>query len=133
MAASSTISVASGTSLTLSGTSGVTFSSSYVYGFERTTSAVTVSSSSATVNTMGGLLTSQSNNLGSGSSETIALTNSRISATSIVWVTVKTRCSSGYVTVASATASSGSAAIVVYNIGSSACSSTYQLFFLVLN
>ncbi|EGB05206.1 hypothetical protein AURANDRAFT_66637 [Aureococcus anophagefferens] len=41
VAASSGISIASGAIVTLSGDSGVTFSSSYVYGFERTTSAAT--------------------------------------------------------------------------------------------
>jgi len=82
---------------------------------------------------MGGVLKSETSTLAAGSAETITLSNSRITTTSIVWVTVKSRCSTGFISVAGATANSGSATIVVYNLGNSACTSTYQLFFLVLN
>jgi hypothetical protein len=131
--ASSGISVASSTGLTLSGNSGVTFSSGYVHGFECTASTTVVSSAAATVNTMGGVLTSESSTLGAGSTEMITLSNTHIVTSSIIWVTIKSRCLTGYVSVSSVTASSGSAAIVMYNLGDAACTSTYQLFFLVLN
>jgi hypothetical protein len=131
--ASSAISVASTTGLVLNGESGVTFSSGYVHGFECTSSATPVSSASATVNTMGGILTSESTSLGSGSAETITLSNGRITTSSIIWVSVKSRCSLGYVAVASVTANSGSATIITYNLGDVACGSNYQLIFFVFN
>ena len=76
---------------------------------------------------MSGLITSSSSSsLAAGSSETISVSNSRItpSTATAVLVTVQSRCSSGYAQVASVAPSSGSASIVVVHLGTAACSST---------
>lgn len=135
ISASSTITVDAGTTLTLEGgTNGVTFDSSYVYGFEY--GSGTISSSTVTLNTMTGKITSDSGDLvPSGGSQTISLTNSRIVTTSMVFVNVKTTCSGGYIVVISADPgnSDGSASIIVYNAGQNACTDAYVLSFVVIN
>ena len=135
IAASSTITVEAGTTLTLEGGSnGVTFDSSYVYGFEYDSG--TVSSGAVTLNKMTGKITSDSSDLvPSGSSQTITLTNSRIVATSLVFVNVKTTCTGGHIVVVSSNpgTSGGSATIVVYNAGQNACTTAYSLSFVVIN
>ena len=131
--ATSTISIDAGTTLTLDGgTNGVNFDSSYVYGFEY--GSATVSSSAVTLNTMTGSITSDSSALvASGGSQTITLTNSRITTTSMVFVNMKTTCTGGYIVVLSADPGSGSATIVVYNAGQNACGDAYTLGFVVIN
>ena len=135
ISASSTITVDAGTTLTLDGGSnGVTFDSSYVYGFEYDSG--TVSSSAVTLNTMTGKITSDSSDLvPSGSSQTITLTNSRIVTTSLVFVNVKTTCTGGHIVAVSSNpgGSGGSATIVVYNAGQGACTNAYSLSFVVIN
>merc|ERR1712188_307664 len=110
IAASSTITVEAGTTLTLEGGSnGVTFDSSYVYGFEYDSGTV--------------------------SSGAVTLTNSRIVASSLVFVNVKTTCTGGHIVVVSSNpgTSGGSATIVVYNAGQNACTTAYSLSFVVIN
>merc|ERR1712078_959646 len=112
IAASSTITVEAGTTLTLEGGSnGVTFDSSYVYGFEYDSG--TVSSGAVTLNKMTGKITSDSS----------------------VFVHVKTTCTGGHIVVVSSNpgTSGGSATIVVYNAGQNACTTAYSLSFVVIN
>merc|ERR1711990_57154 len=127
--------VNTGTTLTLEGgTNGVTFDSSYVYGFEY--GSGTISSGAVTLNKMTGKITSDSSDLvPSGSSQTITLTNSRIVTTSLVFVNVKTTCTGGHIVVVSSNpgTSGGSATIVVYNAGQNACTTAYSLSFVVIN
>jgi hypothetical protein len=83
---------------------------------------------------MTGQITSATAALAAGNSESLTLTNSRITTASIVLVSVVTGCTGGITTVTGATSSAGSATIVVYNAAAAtACSSTYVLGFLVLD
>merc|ERR1711998_330514 len=107
--ATSTLAVSSGSTLTITSSSGVSLSK------------------------MTGKITSYTSALAAGSSDTITLTNSRITTSSLVFVTVHSGCTGGYVVVVEALAASGTASLVMYNAGSSACSSTYAVHFMVVN
>merc|ERR1711988_723706 len=115
--------------LTSSSPTGIDFNSQFLTGYEYSSS--TVSGSAVTVNAMTGLITSATSTLAAGSTETLTLTNSRITSTAVVLMNVQTRCSSGYIYVVGVTPSSGTASIVVANLASSACTSTYTLGFFV--
>lgn len=128
--ATSTVSLDATTTLTLSGTSGVTFSSSYIYGFEW--GSGTVSGGSVTINAMAGTITSDGSTFAAGGTDSITLTNSRITTTSLVFVHTKASCTNGYVVVIGAEPASGSAAVTVLNLGS-ACSDAYTLGFIIVN
>merc|ERR1719198_1497923 len=117
--------------MTLSAATAVDFSSSYVKGFS--TGSATVSSSAVTVNKQAGIITSSVSTLAAGATDSFTFSNSLISSTSLVFVTVKETCTGGYVVVTEAVPGSGSAAVVVYNAGNSVCGSTYKLHFLVIN
>ena len=129
--ATTTASLTAGTTMTLSAATAVDFSSSFVKGFSTGTAAV--SGSDATVNQQAGVITSATTDLAAGSSDTFTLTNSYISSTSLVFVTVKETCTGGYVVVTEAAPDAGSANVVVYNAGTAACSTAYTLHFLVIN
>jgi hypothetical protein len=134
--ATTTLGVYSGSTLTISGTSGVLFANSPLKGFEYGSATVTVAGSamSVTVDKMTGKITSASTDLlGAGETDSITLTNSRITADSLVFVTVQEGCTGGYVIVVEAAAAAGSATLVTYNAGASACTSTYVLHYLVVN
>merc|ERR1712188_22113 len=104
---------------------------SYVKGFS--TGSDTVSSSAVTINKQAGIITSETDDLGAGTAESFTLTNSVITATSLVFVTVKETCTAGYVVVTEAVPAAGSVSVAVFNAGNSACASTYKLHFLVLS
>ena len=107
------------------------FDNSYVKGFS--TGSGTVASSAVTINTQAGEITSATADLAAGTSETFDLSNSYITSTSLVFVTVKATCTAGYVVVTEASPASGTCSVTIYNAGASACESTYKLHFLVIN
>merc|ERR1719263_728563 len=133
IAAASTMSLTASTAIAFSLTSGsatgIDFGGNFINGYEYGTG--TVSGTSVTINAQTGIITSATTTLAAGASETITLTNSRITAASTVLVNVQTRCSTGYVQVANTVAGTGSASIVVVNLGVAACTSTYTLGFFV--
>ena len=80
-----------------------------------------------------GTITSATTTLAAGSSDTFTLSNSYITTSSLVFVTVKETCTGGYVVVTEASPAAGEATVVVYNAGTAACSDAYTLHFLVIN
>lgn len=79
-----------------------------------------------------GTITSYTANLGAGSTQTIALSSNRITTSSRIFAQAVT-CSTGHLGVISATQSgAGSANIIVKNHHTSACTSSYKIYFLVL-
>merc|ERR1712139_109807 len=119
--------------ITLDANSGILLGGSKVSGYEYDTCIV--SGTSCSLNKQTGIITSATSSLAAGASETISLSNDRIVATGAVFVTVQNRCTHGYIMVASVETSSsdGEAEIVVTNIGTYACSSTYKLAFFVVS
>merc|ERR1711904_564829 len=113
--------------ITLDANSGILLGGSKVSGYEYDT--CTVSGTACSLNKQTGIITSATSSLAAGASETISLSNDRIVAAGAVFVTVQNRCTHGYIMVASVTSSNGEAEIVVTNIGTYACSSTYKLAF----
>jgi len=98
------------------------------------TSNGTASGNAVTLNTIGGVITSSTNNLAAATSETITLTNSTITANSRVLATIADPGTGGIVIAVSAKPTSGSCAIVVRNIdGSNAMTSVYKVAFFVYN
>merc|ERR1719421_2354613 len=95
------------TKLTVSASGGVDLGVTHVYGFE--TGHQTVSGTAVTLNAMGGTVVSATNNLANGATETWTLTNSRVSTSSVVVVSMHTNCNGGYVLVVGATPAAGSA------------------------
>merc|ERR1711988_937045 len=118
--------------ITLDANSGILLGGSKVSGYEYDTCTVS-GTSTCSLNKQTGIITSATSSLAAGALETISLSNDRIVATGAVFVTVQNRCTHGYIMVASVTTSNGEAEIVVTNIGTYACSSTYKLAFFVVS
>ena len=120
-------------SLTSGSATGIDYGSTFQTGYDVGTSA-TVSGSAVTINAQFGTFTSATANLAGQSRETITLTNSRIKATGLVFVTVQSGCTGGSIAVVSVTTTSdGSSSVVVANLGATdePCTSTYKLGFSV--
>jgi hypothetical protein len=127
----STVTVDATTEISLAAPT-VTFSTSALkvaYGTgAATTNAVTIDAK------VTGLITSSTATLGAGTEESIALTNSYITASSSVVIAhVVSQCSAGRIIILSSVGGAGSATITVRNDNTNACTSTYTIGFLVLN
>merc|ERR1712196_109697 len=85
------------------------------------------------LNSITGRFESYTTNLASDASETITVSNSYAEPGSIVIASVWEACTGGTVIVTQAKPSSGTIGVTVANIGSSACSSSYQIALAVLN
>merc|ERR1711998_269466 len=131
--ATSAATLTAGTTMTLSAATAIDFSDSYVKGFTTGTASVTSTSSGVTISKQAGSITSATAALVAGATDIFTLTNTYVSSTSLVFVTVKESCTSGYVVVTDATPGSGTVSVTVFNAGASACTSTYKLHFLVIN
>ena len=95
---------------------------------------VTAVANAVTSNTIGGVITSSTNNLGASTAETITLTNSTITANSRVFVIIADPGTGGSVIAISAKPASGSCEINVVNMNPiSAMSSVYKVAFFVYN
>jgi hypothetical protein len=131
LSTSGTIDVTSSSSITLTAGSGISMGDSYVYGFEKGTGTVD-SFSEVYIDAMAGSITSYSTALASGSHETIAMINSRITTSSLVMVTT------GYSNncqpiVYQSIPDDGWVEIRVTNKGPDPCSTAYTLNFIVIN
>jgi hypothetical protein len=130
---SGTVDITSTTSITLTGGSGISMGDSYVHGFEKGTGTVGASyPTEVYLNTMTGKIISEVIALGSGSTDEITLHNTRITASSIVMVTVGL--SPGcQVMVYQTIPAANWVDISVKNVAASACTGAYTLNFMVVN
>jgi len=139
--ATSTVLVKANTVLTLMGTSGVTFGSSYVYGFEygthtcTTTGAGTIGAVDyATLNSMTGTVTSVTSSLAAQAYVSVEVTNARVSSDgkSLVFVSMAGGCSTvqfRYVTV-----SSGKFTAYFQNSSAAtACTAAFAFNYIIIN
>ena len=129
-----TVDITSSTTLTLTGTNGIFFGSSYVYGLEKKSGTVGSSTPGyVTIDAMAGTITSASTTLASLARETIHLTNNGISETSLVMVHTgdSTHCAPSVTRVKARP--DGRAVITINNMDDSACTSAYTLNYLVVN
>merc|ERR1711871_1300919 len=124
----SSFDVTVGSTLKLSATTAIDMDGSYIAGYEFQNVGT-----GRTSNKQTGILQSASSALAAGSYETITLTNSRITASSAVLVSVQSGCTDGMIVVTSVTPAAGSVAIIVSNLGVSACGSVYKLAWFVIN
>jgi len=99
--------------------------------FSITKGTVTASTDAATLNKQSGVITSSEGTLPQGTFNSITLTNSYVSTASVVVATAE-GCTSGEVVVHDVSLMSGSVVIRTKNIGTSACSSTYKVHFIVI-
>jgi hypothetical protein len=129
LVATGTSAISSGSTLTLTGTTGISMGGSRVYNFETDAPA---GSDTPTVNKMTGKITSATANLAADTALDITVTNSRVSAASLVFVTMADGCTTvqfQYVTV-----SAGSFAASFKNTdASTACSAAFKFYFMVIN
>merc|ERR1712205_131734 len=95
--------------LTIAAAGGIDLGETYVYGFE--TGHVTVSGTAATLDAMSGTVTSATTNLAAGTTETWTLNNDRLTANSVIVVSMHTQCTGGAVVAVSATPGTDSASI----------------------
>jgi len=103
---------------------------SYVYNFE--TGTGTASGDAITLNKMSGKVTSSTNDLAYATTLDITVTNSRVSATSNVFITLGAGC--GTVVVNKVVPGSGSFVLTVKNDSTdTACSSAISFYYLVVN
>merc|ERR1711871_590319 len=117
------------TSLALGCSNGISLSNNYLYGYE-----VVTGNAGGTLNGMSGVITSTTTNLGATTAETVTITNSRAYTTSVIVASINSPCTTGQVTVLSASCGTdGTINIVVYNLGGSACASTYKVAFFIAN
>lgn len=94
----------------------------------------TASANAVTIQKQCGVITSSTSTLAAATSETITLTDARIAATNIILATINGACTGGNVVVENAVAGAGTATIAVRNVnGTTACSTTYKVGFLILS
>ena len=133
ISSTSAMAFTAGGTMTLTGPDGVDVMQSFVSGWLSGSGTVgTVTDNEITLNTMVGDITSQSTTLAAGSTDTVTLKNSYLTDRSLIFITVQSPCTTGYVVVVQAVATGGSATITIYNAGASACSTSYKLHFLVI-
>ena len=118
--------------MALTGPGGVGVMQSFVSGW-LSGSGTVGTDNEITLNTMVGDITSNSTTLAAGSTDTVTLKNSYLTDQSLIFVTVQSPCTTGYVVVVQAVATEDSATITIYNAGASACSTSYKLHFLVIS
>ena len=96
--------------------------------------AAAATANAITMSNQAGVITSSTANLGAGVSETITVTNTICAATTdVVLVSMQSPCTTGVVFVSGVTPGAGSFTVTFYNLGASACASTYSFAFLVLS
>lgn len=93
-----------------------------------TAGSVTASANAATADKQSGIVVSSIATLAAGSSNTITVTNSRVTAaTTVVLVSMLSPCATGMVYLTGVVPASGSFAATFYNGGTSACTSTFSM------
>jgi hypothetical protein len=127
----SSTTIDAGSTISLEASSGILLASSKVSGYEF--GLCTVSSLACSADFQTGIIAASTTNLAAGASETIVMTNSRVTASGVVLVSVQDRCTLGYVMVASVTVTANTASVVTTNIGTYACTSDYKLAYFVVS
>jgi hypothetical protein len=129
LVATAAATLSSGSTLTLTGTTGISMGASRVYNFETENPAA---SDTPTVNKMTGKVTSTTANVAAATTHDITVTNSRVSATSLVFITPAGGCATvefSYVTV-----TNGQFVVTSKNVdATNACTAAYSFFFMVIN
>jgi len=97
------------------------------------TNVATAVAGAATLNAFAGQVTSESLATAAGATYTLTLTNSKISASDLVFVSVDKAASTGTPALAYATPGAGSVVIVIQNInGATAFNSSIKIAFIVM-
>ena len=119
--------------MTIQGTSGIDIGDSYMYGYETGTATVgTVTSGEISINKMTGVLTSEFSNIGAGVTNSFEVVNTRVSASSIVMMTVRDNGGCEPV-VTKVEPAANSFFVDVENMAATACTSAFTLNFMVVN
>merc|ERR1711988_2090162 len=95
--------------------------------------ATTVDSGTADASALTGAITSSSSNMASGATETVTVSNTNVNTNSVIVASVRNPCTGGVVVVTGTTPASDEFTLTTHNVGSSACSSSYTVSFVVLN
>jgi hypothetical protein len=121
----------SGTVVTLTGSTGISMGASHVYNFESGTGTF----DDGTLNKMSGVVTTSTNNLAAGSEVAVTVTNSRVSTTSQVYVTLASDCGAGtLLSLGVSAVNNGSFTAKFKNIDTvTDCSQAFKYSFLVIN
>jgi hypothetical protein len=131
LVATGTAALSSGTTLTLTGTTGISMGASRVYNFE--TDMAVAASDTPTSNKMTGMITTATTNLAASTELAITVTNSRVTTSSLIFVTPE---ASGCADVVFMRASAGSGSFTATfknSHATTACTTAFKFFYMVIN